>query len=587
MTGINVLSTGVSAKSKEEGFSISEKAQVSSDSALMEFAAILSGWVAQVSGQGQNSGNQSNEPAGKEANSGRNAILGLDGLQALIGTIQGYGNPGEVLTEEVQGVKDAGQGGLKFTELLERQAQAESGQIQSPKGLSGDLNGRSTLGAGMLDSVLAQIQNWQLEAAPSNPMGNIEEIYRAGIPTGQPLGKNSPQSELDLYKGVISELLKEMSGEIKENKTNPESLSASAQQKQVLAAQRMNSGLFTQFADKIPFQAENVINKIPSDATSQVDEVLLGKGLRQDVNQVKLKADANTNISTNTTMNMNSNTNNEAIMLFSQRGLVQADQQSTARLNMEQSGTPENNVGTRVSGQESLVNVVPQKQELTQLKPSTNEVVGSVLLSKQEGVLDKKALQEKGTSSQPFSLEETKAQESVIESVIEGAGILSHTKENVQLHTKVENKVDLPIWAQVAHDIHEKAFQARSHIRELDIQLHPAELGQIRLSLRWEDGQVHLRMTASESGTGQMLQSNLYELRDSLSQLGIQCGMLEMGLGNQQKDSREQQGQGASSQARDNHEESQETQSALEWDTMSGIGLLESKESRNRINVTA
>jgi flagellar hook-length control protein FliK len=202
----------------------------------------------------------------------------------------------------------------------------------------------------------------------------------------------------------------------------------------------------------------------------------------------------------------------------------------------------------------------------------------SVQRSTPKGALPKEALPEKGTS-QRFSLDETNAQDNVPE----GAGILSHAKENIQIHAKVENKVDLPIWAQVARNIHEKAYQARPHLRELDIQLHPAELGQIRLSLTWEDGQVHLRVTASELGTGQMLQSNLSELRDNLTQLGIQCGMLEMGLGDQQKNSREQ-GQETSPQARGNREESQETQGGL--DTLNGT-MQEPSEGINRINVTA
>lgn len=542
MTGINVLSTGVSAKTKEEGFSSSEKAQVSSDSTMMEFAAILSGWVAQASGQGQNSGYQSNEPAGKEANSGRNAISGLDGLQVLIGTIQGYGNPGEVPAEEVQGK-----------------------QVQN------------------LETILAQLGNWQREVTPSIPMGNKEEANQAGMPSELPLGKNSPQSELDLYKGVISELLKEMSGKIKEkNQINPEFLNASAQQKLVLAAQRMNSGLFTQVTGEIQFQpvSESIISPIPSAAINLENDVLFGKGLLQDATLAKLTAD--TNITINTNMNTNV-MNTESTRLSSQGDLVPADQQSTVSLITEKGVTPENKIGARRSGQENLDSVVLQKQVSMPPKLSINEVMGVVQHSTQEGVLPKEVQQEKGTSLQPFSLEVTNAQDHGAE----GAGIFSQAKENVQLNAKVETKADIPIWAQVARDIHEKAFQARPHIRELDIQLHPAELGQIRLSLRWEDGQVHVRMTASELGTGQMLQSNLSELKDSLSQLGIQCGMLEMGLGDQQKNPRDQQGQGASTQARDNREESQEVKSSLEWDALSGIGILEAKDSRNRINVTA
>jgi flagellar hook-length control protein FliK len=111
----------------------------------------------------------------------------------------------------------------------------------------------------------------------------------------------------------------------------------------------------------------------------------------------------------------------------------------------------------------------------------------------------------------------------------------------------------------------------------MEIQLHPAELGQIRLSLRWEDGQVHLRMMASEPGTGQMLQANLSELRNNLTQLGVQCGMMEMNMGHQQENSREQ-GRNKPSRVRVENEDLQETQS---------IQTILDVESSSQINVTA
>lgn len=559
MTGINVLSTGVSPKSKEEGFSFSEKAQTSMDSEVIDFAAILGGWVAQMSGQGQNSGFQSNEPAGKEANSGRNAILGLDGLQVMIGTLQGYGNPQEVLGDEVQG----------------RQAQTLMGWTKGQKS-------EAPAGENTLEALLAQLKNLQNSTAPSNPIGNIGEAYRSGMMTEQPQGKNSPKSELDLYKGVISELLKDMSGEIKaKTMIDPEALNTSTQQRLLLAVQRMNSGLFDEFTNEKQSQLESILfsqlvsesgrNAVPSDASNQEDDVLPSNRFPQEFNFPKIKQDSNVNL------------NSVSVIQASQGELTSADQQATASLDIEQRRTQENNSVAHHPGRENQDSVVLQKQESTQTKISKNEALGSVQPSTLKGVFFKEIQQENKASTQRLSAEEANAQDSVTN----GFGISGQVKENAQLQAKVENKAELPIWAQVARDIQEKAFQARPHIRELDIQLHPAELGQVRLSLRWEDGQVHLRMTASESGTGQMLQSNFSELRENLSQLGIQCGMLEMSLGDQQRNTRDQQGQEASNQARGNQEEPLEVQNSYESDTLSGTGLHESKEISNRINVTA
>lgn len=561
MTGINVLSTGASVRGKEDGFSVLEKTQAGSESAIMEFAAILNGWVAQLGGQGQGSGFQSNEPAGKEANSGRNALLGLEGLQALMGTIPGYGNPLEVPTNEVQGK-----------------------QVQTLRGWTNGRLSEAPVGANTLESLLAQLGNLRSAVATSNPVGTMGEADRSGMMQEQPQGKNSPLSELDLYKGIISELLKDMSGEIKDKSPiNPENLNTSAQNKSLLASQRMNSGLFTAFVDeklsqsqsqqlqKSQSASESVMNTIPSDTSSQGDNILPGNGLSQDVNVGKPKVDSDFK------------TFSQSLIPSSQGELAGIEQQSIVNSDLDKKNTREGNFFARHLGQENQESILQQKQEATQIIGSKNKAIDLAQLSSQKGVMTKGALQENKGQSTRLTGDEIKTQDSVIAS----AGISSQAKEDIQLQPKVENKAELPIWAQLARDIHDKAFQARPHIRELDIQLHPAELGQVKLSLKWEDGQVHLRMTASESGTGQMLRSNLAELRDNLSQLGIQCGMLEMGLGDQQKNNRNQQGQDSSTHVRTTREESQEVQSLQELDILGGTGLHESKEINNRINVTA
>jgi flagellar hook-length control protein FliK len=503
MTTINVLSTGASVNSKEEGFSLSEKVQHNSDSAAMEFAAIFSGWVAQISGQGQNSGVQSHEPAGKEANSGQDAILGWNGLQALIGTIKGYGNPLEVPEKGVQGGDELG--GLEqvtqvlnqgmFEQELLRDVLGQSSKSQTVLGTNIPVSLNSTEFK-TVDSSHAQTENWTREATLLNLMDKLGDAHRTEKPE-QSLGRNSLQSELDLYKVVISELLKDMSGEIQEGiRVTPEALNT-VQQKLEVALQRMDTSIPVNFF--LPKQGR--VQDLGSDESL--------------VDQLKSRQPS----------------------------------------------------GGHVKGNREFSPFIYQR-----------ELVNLTLL--QQPISDN--LQESKDSSQ-LSIEEKDVQNLVTENT----GILNQTKDSVHNSVRFENKTDLPIWAQVARDIHEKAFKTRPHIKDLEIQLHPAELGQIRLSLTWEDGRVHMKMSASEHGTGQILQSNLTELRDNLSQLGIQCGMIEMGLGDQQKNSRQHKEQEAQPQFQNNPEDSRGIQNITELESLSGSDLIQSQEASNRINVTA
>lgn len=84
------------------------------------------------------------------------------------------------------------------------------------------------------------------------------------------------------------------------------------------------------------------------------------------------------------------------------------------------------------------------------------------------------------------------------------------------------------IWGQVLEVLNKNKLLPRE-VRELSIRLHPAELGKLQISLRSEDGQVHLVVKASEQATGALLQNNLEQLRTSLTEMGISCGTLEMG----------------------------------------------------------
>lgn len=93
----------------------------------------------------------------------------------------------------------------------------------------------------------------------------------------------------------------------------------------------------------------------------------------------------------------------------------------------------------------------------------------------------------------------------------------------------------LPVWKQIASVFQEQVINRRQALKELDIQLHPADLGKIQIAMRWENGQLHLQLQATEAGTAQLLQNQLLDLRHTLTSQGVNCGMMQMGQGGEQQ----------------------------------------------------
>jgi flagellar hook-length control protein FliK len=66
---------------------------------------------------------------------------------------------------------------------------------------------------------------------------------------------------------------------------------------------------------------------------------------------------------------------------------------------------------------------------------------------------------------------------------------------------------------------------------DLSVELHPAELGQVRLDVSYDGSAVHVTMHAENAATSQLLQEHLAELRSSLEQAGVNAGSLSMADG--------------------------------------------------------
>nr|WP_320143797.1 flagellar hook-length control protein FliK [uncultured Cohaesibacter sp.] len=65
-----------------------------------------------------------------------------------------------------------------------------------------------------------------------------------------------------------------------------------------------------------------------------------------------------------------------------------------------------------------------------------------------------------------------------------------------------------------------KLHRSGDVLRVLDIQLHPADLGKVRLSVRLNDNNIEVRIEASKAETAKMLETNQHELNKLLQKAG-------------------------------------------------------------------
>ena len=98
-----------------------------------------------------------------------------------------------------------------------------------------------------------------------------------------------------------------------------------------------------------------------------------------------------------------------------------------------------------------------------------------------------------------------------------------------------EGKAPVPVWAQISAGLSAQMDTKPQDLKQLEIQLHPADLGEILINLHWENEQMHLQVQASQASTGQLLQDHFSDLRQAFANQGINCGSLQMGQGGEQQ----------------------------------------------------
>lgn len=108
--------------------------------------------------------------------------------------------------------------------------------------------------------------------------------------------------------------------------------------------------------------------------------------------------------------------------------------------------------------------------------------------------------------------------------------------ENARFET-VRQDQQTPVARQVGQQIEDGFLQAmRSNVRRLDVELHPAELGAITLTLTMRNGEVSAQIRSEKSETAELVSQQLENIRINLEQQGFKVDKLEVGLQNQQRD---------------------------------------------------
>lgn len=484
MSEINVLVSG-SVTPMVKGGSISKGENSGGDSAALEFAALFSGWIAQAMGQGQDSGFQSNsDPAGKEANSGQTGIQGLEGMLGTLRTAAGLNL--ESVGGQNEQVKDfpVNSFGPEMTKLFSQENlfgdAADSGigseQLQTVKLPLSELDQYRVLITQLLQEMSGEIS--EVAVKPAKVQGLLSQL-------SQELNLNPSENTEQLLRNLLAQNIDRLPPQIQPKNVQPESMPWTMMQKQgTTPAQSSIPNAMRNELQTNSFNNTMTVLSNETDITGEKD--LSGKTNTYDTESA---------LSPKVAVNANPNGEKAEPML-----------RSTQDLSIEkgvQSGKPSTEappLKINMGEQTSQTDTGKEKQNL-----SSNEN-GKVMISK-----------DTGTESINSNQENINFSNSVLNSVAE-------------VGNKTAVSSNSPIWQQVAQQLQGKLLNQLPNVHRMNIQLHPAELGQISISVVLDKGQVHLQMHASEAATGQVLQSNFPELRQSLSQAGVQCGMMEMGF---------------------------------------------------------
>jgi len=553
---------------------------------------------------------QSDLPAGKEANSGNDEFQGtlsLANAKALLTNVPNVsGNNIELATLNValqvseedltstgmatsnpQGANPGLKELDKYRQVISDLLVALSGKITdvSPEGASEGLERRTS----ERQELMKLIQGWlnvtddgvnYTQAAPSAHstvgQGIVEQIYNGQSIVGQS-NNGHTFSNLDRYAPlpqVGSENLEEQPHSKNVNSLSPNS--GVEDLRQIIA--RMVQGL-TQGTVKVAVGVPDF--SVPSsmfNATPRISE----NEVFSEQKVIKLVLDflATEQGDGGTERNTKASALGVALnQLLSQIQETNVSQEAVKELPKVKSDRGEALLNQPKSGSPALETAIVAGRE-TFLQPDFKQKITDLVNSKPsnnvQGIVSEESI--KGVVAEATELSGVKATQIQNQNPSVGIGFVG----NITTGNVIDGKtVAIPVWEQISNVFKQQVTNRLQELKELDIKLHPADLGRIQIGLRWENGQVHLIVHASEPATGQMLQNQLLELRHTLTNQGVNCGTLQMGQpgGDQQQTRQENESRRTLESNTNSSDEEEVSPSANLFSTR--------QDGNNRLNVTA
>ena len=487
MSGIQVLSDILKGGNKLEKTSTSKGKDVSDspENVAAVFAAMLSGLMnLNVDSKGQNS------KAGQES----------EKKQSTGDSVQSVQNPngqGSML----------GYGNLALTNLFQPMLQSDlpaGKEANSGNDVSQGTGGSATANASLTNATGVAGNNLELALLNLVSLASDEGSAQSGMTTLNPQGDNPVITELDKYRLVIADLLVELSGEITDKSPKGTSLgSVSAGTKDLSQEMAKIVQGWMMVTDDVPKNGSISTNQKGIQSLLDVLKAGIGSG------DLALNAKVTT--------------------LLAALNPLLSQEVKDAKTTQNVNGTPDAENGITDSVAKGNSEPFLKLIKGSDFNPVAAQVKDTALLTNVQQKLEGMSTQ-KGDSTQSTELSGGKDVQNQNSSV--GIGVSSNL---VATNVTDGKTVAVPVWEQISTGIREQVMNGSQYLKQLNIQLHPVDLGKIQIDLRWENGQVHLQVQASQAATGQLLQNQLPDLRQALINHGVNCGMLQMGQGGERQ----------------------------------------------------
>ncbi len=516
MAGINVLSDTLKVGSKLEKTPTSKGKDVSDspETAATGFAAVLSGSI-----------NLNADPKGQNSKAGQDS----EKKQSTVESVKSTQNPNG--SESMLGY---GIFALPFLAQMLQSDLPAGKEANSGNDVSQGTGGLATANASLTNAPIVSVSNLELAMLKLFSLASDEGAAQSGMTTPKPQGDNPAITELDKYKQVIADLLVELSGGITDPslKGNPSSSDNAGTKNLSQDIAKIVQGWMTVTDDVV--ENGSVTSGNITDGQVQVK----GEGA---VAQALHGGGA-------TMANLVNSSFNKAFSLLAAIYPILSQGSKDAKAPQVVTGTIDAEGGVINPAANGSLEIIVNKSEKrgNDLEPVATPAKDTAFVTnapqKSDGMVfsENKTLKivqgtykeevQKGDSAQssePVGVKDVQNQNSSV-----GVGLAS----NILATNVADGKtVAVPVWEQVSTVLREQVMNKSQDLKQLDIQLHPADLGKIQIDVRWENGQVHLQVQASQAATGQLLQDHLSDLRQALSHQGVNCGMLQMGQGGERQ----------------------------------------------------